>query len=191
VGDAAERPQRNFTRALRDSLGLARRDRAGIREEDGENAAERDRHGVIPREVGSMKEVEKMPRISDLHKEWMKEPKYRKAYSALEEEFVLASVAIDLRSRRSYPGRTGPEDGDYAACSRPTGRRARAPVDAHAGSARESDRIAFDRHLRADISCFRPLAHGTALATGQRLVLGSVRKGSARAGRTTQGGVVR
>jgi len=40
-----------------------------------------------------------MARISDLHKEWMKEPKYRKAYAALEEEFVLASAAIDLRSR--------------------------------------------------------------------------------------------
>ena len=57
MGDAAERPQRNFTRALRDSLGLARGDRAGIREEDGENAAERDLHGVIPREVSSMMEV--------------------------------------------------------------------------------------------------------------------------------------
>ncbi len=57
MGDAAERPQRNFTRALRDSLGLARRDRARLHEEDAENTAERDRHGVIPREVGSMKEV--------------------------------------------------------------------------------------------------------------------------------------
>jgi ribosome-binding protein aMBF1 (putative translation factor) len=40
-----------------------------------------------------------MARISDLHKKWMKEAKYRKAYAALEEEFVLASVAMDLRSR--------------------------------------------------------------------------------------------
>ena len=28
----------------------------------------------------------------------MKEPKYRKAYEALEEEFVLASAVIDARS---------------------------------------------------------------------------------------------
>ena len=40
-----------------------------------------------------------MARISDMHKKWMKEPKYRKAYEALEEEFILASAIMDLRSR--------------------------------------------------------------------------------------------
>src|SRR5580704_15579909 len=40
-----------------------------------------------------------MPRITELHKKWMKEPKYRKAYEALEEEFVLASAVIDVRNR--------------------------------------------------------------------------------------------
>ena len=40
-----------------------------------------------------------MARVSDLHKKWMKEPKYRKAYEALEEEFVLASAVIDARNR--------------------------------------------------------------------------------------------
>ncbi len=40
-----------------------------------------------------------MARISDLHKKWLKEPKYRKAYEALEEEFVLASAVIDARNR--------------------------------------------------------------------------------------------
>src|SRR5437867_6661355 len=40
-----------------------------------------------------------MARITDLHKKWMKEPKYRKAYEALEEEFVLASAVIDVRNR--------------------------------------------------------------------------------------------
>jgi transcriptional regulator with XRE-family HTH domain len=40
-----------------------------------------------------------MARISDLHKKWMKEPKYRTAYDALEEEFVLASAVIDARNR--------------------------------------------------------------------------------------------
>ena len=40
-----------------------------------------------------------MARISDLHRKWMKEPKYRKAYDALEEEFVLASAVIDARNR--------------------------------------------------------------------------------------------
>ena len=40
-----------------------------------------------------------MARITDLHKKWLKEPKYRKAYEALEEEFVLASAVIDVRNR--------------------------------------------------------------------------------------------
>jgi transcriptional regulator with XRE-family HTH domain len=40
-----------------------------------------------------------MARVSDLHKKWLKEPKYRKAYEALEEEFVLASAVIDARNR--------------------------------------------------------------------------------------------
>ena len=40
-----------------------------------------------------------MARISDLHKKWIKEPKYRKAYVALEEEFVLASAVMDVRNR--------------------------------------------------------------------------------------------
>ena len=40
-----------------------------------------------------------MTRITKLHKKWMKEPKYRKAYEALEEEFVLASAVIGVRNR--------------------------------------------------------------------------------------------
>lgn len=40
-----------------------------------------------------------MARIADLHKKWMREPKYRKAYEALEEEFVLASAVIGVRNR--------------------------------------------------------------------------------------------
>jgi transcriptional regulator with XRE-family HTH domain len=34
-----------------------------------------------------------------MHKKWMKEPKYKKAYDALEEEFVLAEVIMDVRNR--------------------------------------------------------------------------------------------
>ena len=40
-----------------------------------------------------------MARITDLHKKWMKEQKYRKAYEALEEEFALVSAVIDARNR--------------------------------------------------------------------------------------------
>lgn len=40
-----------------------------------------------------------MARISDLHKKWMKEPGYRKAYEAPEGEFALAKAVLDVRSR--------------------------------------------------------------------------------------------
>ena len=40
-----------------------------------------------------------MTRISDMHKEWMKEPVYRKAYAALEDEFALARAVIAARNR--------------------------------------------------------------------------------------------
>ena len=40
-----------------------------------------------------------MARITDLHKKWMKEPKYRKAYDGIEEEFALASAVIAARNR--------------------------------------------------------------------------------------------
>jgi len=57
MGNAAERPQRNFAGAVCDRCGSARRDRQGIREENGENAAARDRAGLVSCEIGSMMEV--------------------------------------------------------------------------------------------------------------------------------------
>ena len=40
-----------------------------------------------------------MAGVTDLHKKWLKEPRYRKAFEALEEEFALASAVIDVRNR--------------------------------------------------------------------------------------------
>lgn len=40
-----------------------------------------------------------MTRISKMHKEWMKEPVYRKAYVALEDEFAVARAVIAARNR--------------------------------------------------------------------------------------------
>ena len=40
-----------------------------------------------------------MARISELHQKWMNEPKYRKAYAAMEDEFALAKAVIAARSR--------------------------------------------------------------------------------------------
>jgi ribosome-binding protein aMBF1 (putative translation factor) len=37
--------------------------------------------------------------IDDLHKNWMKNPKYRREYEALEEEFSVAAALIEARAR--------------------------------------------------------------------------------------------
>ena len=39
-----------------------------------------------------------MTKLDDLHRKWMKDPEYEKAYDALEEEFALASALIKARS---------------------------------------------------------------------------------------------
>ena len=41
----------------------------------------------------------KLVSADDLHARWMKDPKYRKAYDDLEEEFRLASALIEARAR--------------------------------------------------------------------------------------------
>ena len=38
-------------------------------------------------------------RVDDLHREWMKDPKYRREYKALSEEFSLTAAMIEARSR--------------------------------------------------------------------------------------------
>ena len=38
-------------------------------------------------------------RVDELHNNWMKDPKYRGEYAALEEEFSLVSALIDARTR--------------------------------------------------------------------------------------------
>jgi transcriptional regulator with XRE-family HTH domain len=40
-----------------------------------------------------------MARISEMHRRWLKDPKYRRAYDALEDEFAVAKAVIAARSR--------------------------------------------------------------------------------------------
>src|SRR5208282_5680553 len=40
-----------------------------------------------------------MARISDMHKRWMEEPEYQRAYEALEGEFGLAKAVLQARNR--------------------------------------------------------------------------------------------
>jgi hypothetical protein len=76
-----------------------------------------------------------MARISDLHKKWLKEPKHKKAYDAVEEEFVLASAVMNVRNRAGLTQEeTGPENGYDAARGCPAGKWTFAAVDADAGA---------------------------------------------------------
>jgi transcriptional regulator with XRE-family HTH domain len=38
-------------------------------------------------------------RVDDMHKDWMKEPNYRREYEALGEEFSLVAALIEARTR--------------------------------------------------------------------------------------------
>ncbi|MGB9030887.1 MAG: helix-turn-helix transcriptional regulator [Acidobacteriaceae bacterium] len=40
-----------------------------------------------------------MTHISEMHKRWIKAPKYRRAYQALEDEFAVAKAVIAARNR--------------------------------------------------------------------------------------------
>ncbi len=40
-----------------------------------------------------------MTRVSEMHKQWSKDPKYRKTYDALQQEFALAGGVIESRKR--------------------------------------------------------------------------------------------
>ena len=50
----------------------------------------------------------KLIRANDLHKEWMKDPKYRAEYDALEEEFALIGAMMDARARAGLTRRRWP-----------------------------------------------------------------------------------
>lgn len=41
----------------------------------------------------------KPTKVDDLHKEWLKNPAYRREYEALEEEFSLTAALIEARAR--------------------------------------------------------------------------------------------
>jgi ribosome-binding protein aMBF1 (putative translation factor) len=38
-------------------------------------------------------------RVDSLHKDWMKDPRYRREYAVLEEEFSLVAALIEARTR--------------------------------------------------------------------------------------------
>lgn len=40
-----------------------------------------------------------MTKVRDLHKTWSKDPKYKKAYKDLEDEFAVAQAIIEARTR--------------------------------------------------------------------------------------------
>ena len=38
-------------------------------------------------------------RVNDLHKDWIKDPRYRREYEALEEEFSIVAALLEARTR--------------------------------------------------------------------------------------------
>jgi DNA-binding XRE family transcriptional regulator len=107
-----------------------------------------------------------MARISDLHKKWMKKPGYRKAYVALEEEFVLASAAMDVRNRAGLT---------QEALARKMGTTQPVVARLEGGQGRPSMRT-LDRLAKATgsrlIVTFTPITPASAhLLSGQRLQL--------------------
>ena len=40
-----------------------------------------------------------MSKVRDLHKKWSKDPKYKKAYKDLEDEFAVAQAIVEARTR--------------------------------------------------------------------------------------------
>lgn len=100
-----------------------------------------------------------MARVADLHMKWMKEPKYRKAYEALEEEFVLASAVIDARNRAGLTQQAlAKKMGNDSARRCPAGKRARTSVAAHPRKARPRNQVASADSLRASTRNETPYA---------------------------------
>ena len=97
VGNARAGQGRNIKGRLRDCQGAARRRSPSVRQEDAEDAqaGNRNRVGKSPGGTGPMKRTT----VDDLHNKWMKNPKYRREYEALEEEFSLAAALIEARAR--------------------------------------------------------------------------------------------
>src|SRR5215467_8844260 len=74
------------------SLAMARQNK-----ENSEDAPARNGNRVAKSQgrTGSMKR----PTVDDLHKKWMRNPKYRREYDALKVEFSLAAALIEARAR--------------------------------------------------------------------------------------------
>jgi DNA-binding XRE family transcriptional regulator len=91
MGNPSEGPGRHSASALRDGERAPGGHRAGVRQVDPEDPAARDRTGIAASAGSGM-------RIDKLHREWMKDPEYRAAHAATEEEFALASALIGARA---------------------------------------------------------------------------------------------
>ena len=69
---------------------------AGVREEDAEGPAARDRIGAP---TGARGRMSKMVPVEESFAEWRKDPNYVEAYDALEDKFSLAAALIEARAR--------------------------------------------------------------------------------------------
>ena len=102
----------------------------------------------------------KRTRVDDLHKEWMKNPKYRREYKALEEEFSL-TAGPDRGPIPCGPHAAAgsPAHEDDAGSGGAAGRRRQYAIHANLGKIRKGHRKQFAHQLRAGTSPRRVTKH--------------------------------
>src|ERR1039457_5685545 len=93
LGTADEGQRRHLAGDLHHGHRPARRGGARVREEDPEDAEQRNRLGPATSKRGTP-----MTKVRDLHTKWMKDSEYRKAHEALAPEFELARTLIQARA---------------------------------------------------------------------------------------------
>jgi len=71
-------------------------------------------------------------RVDDLHEAWKKDPRYRREYEALEEEFSIGRPDRGPHPRRHDPRTGGEPYEDDSGRNRPVGRRGKQTVYPHA-----------------------------------------------------------
>ena len=97
----------------------------------------------------------KRTRVDDLHKEWMKNPKYRREYEALEEEFSLTAALIEARSRTGLTQEQVATNEDNSGSCGAAGRWRQYAIHANLGKIREGNWKPFADQFRASSSTRR------------------------------------
>jgi len=88
-------------------------------------------------------------RVDDLHRKWTKNPRYRREYKALEEEFSLVGALIEARTRAGLTQEQVARRMNDAGGRRTAGKRRCEAFLANSGAIRRSHWLAPEDHFRA------------------------------------------